>query len=170
MMGFWRFGNARVGRRERDEGPSLFASSSGSEDDEDVEVESEADRADEESESLVTRPTFPDKGNSETEDELEVEYLPVAGRCSKTPSAKFISTTCWSVPSMCSMSMLRGSLCSNSTLDRSIWGRNSRTLASSSAGGSMANVLRAPESKESKARSGDCSVEELSSFNLSRIS
>ncbi len=91
IMGFWRFGNGRVGRRKRDEGPSLFASSSESEDvdeDVDVDVESEADRVDDESESLVTRPRFPEKGDSECEDELETEYL-LAGRCSKTPSPKF---------------------------------------------------------------------------------
>lgn len=41
-----------------------------------------------------------------------------------------ISTTCSSDSSMYSTSMLRGSLCNNSALDRSIWGRNCRTLAS----------------------------------------
>lgn len=41
-----------------------------------------------------------------------------------------ITITCSSVSSMHSISMLRGSLCSNSALDCSMWGRNCRTLAS----------------------------------------
>jgi hypothetical protein len=57
------------------EEPSLFASSSGSEE------ESESDREDDE--PLVTRPRLPE------EDELEIEYDLLAGRCSKTPSPKF---------------------------------------------------------------------------------
>jgi len=155
-MGLWCFGNGRFGRmRGGPEEPSLFASSSGSEE------ESESDTVDDE--SLVTRPRLPE----EEEDELEIEDDLLAGRCSKTPSPKFISTTCSSLSSICSISILRGSLSNNSTLDRSIWGRNSRTLASNSAGGSVANVLRTPKSKE---RFGDCSVDDPSPFNLSRIS
>ena len=140
-MGLWRFGNGRMGRvRGEPEEPSLFASesSSGSEED------SDSDSVDDES----SLPRLPDE-----EDELEIEYDLLAGRCSKTPSPKFyislnifvthsppekenefhglaISTTCSSVSSMFSISILRGSLCDNSTLDCSIWGRNSRTLAS----------------------------------------
>ena len=69
-MGLWRFGRKRG---EPDE-PSLFVSSSGSEE------ESESDRVDDE--SLVTRPRLPE------EEELEIEYDLLAGRCSKTPSPK----------------------------------------------------------------------------------
>ena len=77
-MGLWRFGSGRFGRKrgEPDE-PSLFVSSSGSEE----ESESESDRVDDE--SLVTRSRLP-----EEEDELEIEYDLLAGRCSKTPSPK----------------------------------------------------------------------------------
>ena len=138
IMGLWRIGNGRIGRVRGDpKEPSPFASSSGSEE----ESESESERVDEVSLRL------PDE-----EDELDIEGDLLAGRCSKTPSPKFyisykytvthprervnefrglaISTTCSSVSSMFSISILRGSLCDNSTLDRSICGRNSRTLAS----------------------------------------
>jgi hypothetical protein len=129
-MGLWRFGNGRIGRTR-------------GEPEEESESESESDRVDEE--SLVTLP--------DEEDELAIEHDRLAGRCSKTPSPKFyisieyicyplrqkrmdefrglaISTTCSSASSMFSISMLRGSLWDKSTLDCSIWGRNSRTLAS----------------------------------------
>jgi hypothetical protein len=75
-MGLWCFGNGRIGRKRGE--ASLFASSSGSED----ESESESDRADDE--SLVMRPRLPE----DEEDELEIEYDLLAGRCSKTPSPK----------------------------------------------------------------------------------
>jgi hypothetical protein len=76
-MGLWRFGNGRIGRKRGEpEEPSPFASSSGSEE------ESESDRVDDE--SPVTLPRLP-----EEEDELEIEYDLLAGRCSKTPSPKF---------------------------------------------------------------------------------
>ena len=79
-MGLWRFGSGRFGRkRDEPDEPSLFVSSSRSE--EESESESESDRVDDE--SLVTRPRLP-----EEEDELEIEYDLLAGRCSKTPSPK----------------------------------------------------------------------------------
>jgi hypothetical protein len=64
------------------EEPSLFASSSGSEEESESDIESVDD------ESLVTQPRLPE----EEEDELSVEFeydLLAGGRCSKTPSPKF---------------------------------------------------------------------------------
>ena len=63
------------------EEPSLFASSSGSE--EESESEFESDSVDDE--SFVTRPRLPDE---EEDVELEIEYDLLAGRCSKTPNPK----------------------------------------------------------------------------------
>lgn len=81
IIGLWRFGNERIGRmRGEPEEPSLFASSSGSEE------ESESDTVESvDDESLVTRPGLPE----EEEDELEIEHDLLAARCSKTPSPKF---------------------------------------------------------------------------------
>ena len=77
IIGLGRFGNGRIGRKRGEpEEPSLFASSSGSEE------ESESDRVDDE--SLVTLLRLSDE-----EDELEIECDPLAGRCSKTPRPKF---------------------------------------------------------------------------------
>ena len=80
IIGLWRFGNGRIGRKRGEpKEPSLLASSSRSE----SEEESESDRVDDE--SLVTRSRLPD----EEVDELEIEYDLLAGLCSKTPSPKF---------------------------------------------------------------------------------
>ena len=91
-----------------------------------------------------------------------------------------------SVSSMCSMSMLCGSLCSSSSFDCSICGRNCWTRASTitkecqnieqivgrkvadvrSVGGSTPNVLRSPKSND---RGSLVVSEGASPFNLSRI-
>jgi hypothetical protein len=84
-MGLWRFGNGRIGRvRGEPEEPSLFTSSSGSEEESEVESESESESERVDDESLVSLVRLPDE-----EDELEIEYDLLAGRCSKTPSPKF---------------------------------------------------------------------------------
>ena len=74
-MGSRRFSNGRISRKRGKE-PSLFASSSGSDDDR----EFEADRVDDE--SLVTR-----SRQDDLEDEVEIEYFLVDHR-SKKPSPK----------------------------------------------------------------------------------
>src|ERR1700733_5372479 len=78
IMGLWRFGNGRIGRKRGEpdsEEPSLFASSSGSGSEGESESESESDKVDDE--PLVTL-RLPDE-----EDELEIECDLLAGRCSK---------------------------------------------------------------------------------------
>jgi len=109
-----RFGSGRISRRDSRGWPAAFSSSSS----ESEEEEEDADESESESESLfvVSLP-------------LDAESL-LARPCSKTPRPRFICITRSSVSSMCSMSMVRGSLCSSSAFDCSIWGRKCWTRAS----------------------------------------
>jgi len=98
---------------------------------------------------------------------LDAEPPPPARRCcSKTPRPRFICMIRSSVSSICSMSMLCGSCWSSSSFDCSICGRNCWMRASSSVGGSVANVLRSPKSNVS---CGGGSLVGPAPSNLSRI-
>jgi len=158
ITGLERFGNGRIARERGKYSP--FPSPSESEDDESEEFEAD----DPDDVLYVARLGLLEKDASE--DELETECFDDACRCSNTPRPKSISMMRSSASSMCSISMLRGSLCKSSALDRSISGRNCCTLASNSVGGSTEFVLRIPKSKD---RSGDSPAEALSPFNLPRI-